>query len=161
MPNIIVAAVGRLKQTAEKNQQERYLERIQKAGPAQGVTAIKISEITESKQATSEKRKQDEAQSLIKQLPKQNYLIALDENGTQFESKKFANLLKTQIESGSPNISFCLGGPDGHGKELLKQANMQLSLSKMTLPHGLARVIVLEQIYRAITIWSHHPYHRV
>ena len=160
MPIVEILAIGRLKEKAEKSLEARYLERISKAGPALGIKTIFIREINESRQDTSAARKAKEAEELLKKRTLGSYLIALDEHGKQQKSTTLAKQIESLLAEGHPAISFALGGPDGHGEELLKSAKSCLSLSPMTLPHGLARIILLEQLYRATTIWSGHPYHR-
>lgn len=161
MLTIDIISVGKLKQNAEDKLQKRYLERLRKAGPAQGIKTFNLTELTESKQASTSRRKTEEAKKLLSKVPGAAYLIALDENGKSFTSANFAKRLLTQKDEGTQNICFVLGGPDGHDPDLLQKAQLSLSLSPMTLPHGLARIILLEQLYRSLTIWSGHPYHRI
>ena len=75
-------------------------------------------------------------------------------------SAAFANLLRKKRDDGIRDMAFLIGGPDGHGAEIRQTAQSALSLSAMTLPHGLARVMLAEQLYRAATIIAGHPYHR-
>jgi 23S rRNA (pseudouridine1915-N3)-methyltransferase len=86
-------------------------------------------------------------------------LIALDERGRQMSSEEFAEWLRTHQDRGTKHIFFAVGGADGFSTDFLRAAKVQLSLGKMTLPHSLARVILLEQLYRAYTILKGHPYH--
>ena len=155
-----ILSIGRLKQEAELKLQSRYLERIKKSGPALGVKSIHLTELAEGRAGDVKTRKSDEASRLLSALPKCAFLIALDERGKTFSSSEFAQMLKNAQDDGYPHLCFALGGPDGHGSELLSKAALKLSLSKMTLPHGLARVFLIEQLYRSLTIWSGHPYHR-
>jgi len=85
--------------------------------------------------------------------------IALDERGREFTTREFAGWLEKKLEGGR-DIAFLIGGPDGLAARLKAGATMQMRLSGMTLPHGLARVLLAEQLYRAISIMQHHPYHR-
>jgi len=160
MLHIEILTVGRLKQDAEQTLQQRYLQRLQKAGPAQGVKTCIVKEINESKQSSAQKRQQEETSKLLSQANDQAHLIFLDERGSELTSTKFADKLKTIHGEGTQHISFIIGGPDGHDRQQLKKAPTTLSLSKLTLPHGLARVFLLEQLYRTLTIWADHPYHR-
>lgn len=160
MMQLDILAIGRLKQEAELKLQLRYMDRINNSGPALGIKSIKLTELVEAKSQSTDARKKDEASRLLNGVPKGSFFIALDEHGKNISSTDFACLIKQQADEGQRSMSFAIGGPDGHGKELLQKANMRLSLSKMTLPHGLARVFLIEQIYRAITISSGHPYHR-
>jgi 23S rRNA (pseudouridine1915-N3)-methyltransferase len=86
-------------------------------------------------------------------LPKSSRLIALDERGEDLTTLRFASLLKTES-------AFVIGGPDGLDESVKKDAALLLRLSSLTLPHALAQVVLLEQIYRAATMLTGHPYHR-
>ena len=87
------------------------------------------------------------------QLPKNSHVVALDERGRDLTTVQFAQLLKRET-------TFVLGGPDGLEEEVKRAASMLLRLSSLTLPHALAQVVLLEQIYRAATLLTGHPYHR-
>jgi 23S rRNA (pseudouridine1915-N3)-methyltransferase len=86
-------------------------------------------------------------------LPKNSRLIALDEHGEDLTTQGFASLLKTES-------TFVIGGPDGLEESVKKDAALLLRLSSLTLPHALAQVVLLEQIYRAASLLTGHPYHR-
>jgi 23S rRNA (pseudouridine1915-N3)-methyltransferase len=86
-------------------------------------------------------------------LPKNSRLVALDEHGRDMTTAQFATLLKTET-------TFLIGGPDGLEEHVKKHAAVLLRLSSLTLPHALAQVVLLEQIYRAATLLTGHPYHR-
>jgi 23S rRNA (pseudouridine1915-N3)-methyltransferase len=90
---------------------------------------------------------------LLKTLKKATRLVALDERGKDLTSVEFAKLLNEET-------AFAIGGPDGLPEELRKRANVLLRLSSMTLPHALAQVVLMEQLYRAATLLTGHPYHR-
>lgn len=100
-----------------------------------------------------------EAQSLLNNLPKDAYLIALDDQGKQFTSEEFAGLFEREASTGRP-IIFIIGGSWGLGDEVLKKADLKMSLGKITLPHTLARIVLLEQIYRAQMIGAGREYHK-
>lgn len=87
------------------------------------------------------------------------FLVLLDPRGKAASSEQFAEFLRQQQDRGTQQMLFVIGGADGFSAERLRTAQHQLSLGKMTLPHELARVILLEQIYRAFTIMKGHPYH--
>ncbi len=91
--------------------------------------------------------------SFARSLPRKGSLVALDEHGKDMTTKQFADLLKRET-------TFVIGGPDGLDEALKKQAALLLRLSSLTLPHALAQVVLLEQIYRAATLLTGHPYHR-
>lgn len=101
----------------------------------------------------------EEAQKIKAQIPEGSFVIALDEKGKQFNSVKFAGQLDS-IALDYKSIVFIIGGADGIDEELKQSANLVMQLSNLTFPHALVRVILLEQIYRALTILTNHPYHR-
>lgn len=93
-------------------------------------------------------------------LPPKASLIALDERGSQLTSGGFADLIRRHLERGTSDLAFLIGGPDGLAEALCKDAALVLSFGSMTWPHRLCRVMLAEQIYRAVTILVNHPYHR-
>lgn len=93
-------------------------------------------------------------------LPPRYLRWVLDERGAQPTSRELAHKLAQALGSGAPGIALCIGGPDGHSDELRRSADYLLGLSRLTLPHRLARLIALEQMYRAASILDGAPYHR-
>lgn len=156
---LIVAAVGRLKD-AERDLFDRYAKRLDGAGRALGLGPLTLSEIGESRAASAELRKADEAARLLKAASGAEAKIVLDENGRGLASAAFAQTLAEMRDGGTGTCAFFIGGPDGHGPDVRDAATLKLSLGPMTLPHGLARIMLAEQLYRAATILSGHPYHR-
>lgn len=102
---------------------------------------------------------EQEAERLLAAVPANNVIIALDRQGKAINSGGLAETLQEHQDSGR-DISLLVGGPEGLAESCLKQANRIWSLSDLTLPHALVRVVVAEQIYRAWSIMSRHPYHR-
>ncbi len=100
-----------------------------------------------------------EEKKILAAIPKQSQKIALDVQGTMWSTKQLAENLQ-QWQLNSQNISFLIGGPDGLGTECLSSAKHIWSLSPLTLPHMLVRIIVAEQLYRAWSFLKGHPYHR-
>ncbi len=156
---LIVAAVGRLKD-AERELFDRYAKRFDASGRALGLGPLKLSEINESRAATPKLRTGDEAARLLKAADAAEVRVALDAGGQALSSEAFAQLLAARRDNGAQAMAFLIGGPDGHGSAVLDAAALKLSLGAMTLPHGLARIVLAEQLYRAATILSGHPYHR-
>jgi len=156
---LTIAAVGRLK-GPERDLEARYLERVERLGRGLAITPLRCAELAESRARAVAARKSDEAGGLLAMAGPGDHLIALDESGRSMASRAFADLIRDRRDDGLPGLIFALGGPDGHGGNLLARADLRLSLSAMTLAHGLARVVLLEQIYRALTIIAGHPYHR-
>ena len=157
---IIIAAVGRLKDGPERQLVQRYRDRLAASGRALGWGPVDIIEIPESRAPDPSTRKSEEAARLLAKVGEEGKMVALDENGREFTSDEFAVYLRMQRESGVRSLAFLIGGPDGHGAEVLADADLRLSFGRMTLPHMLVRVLLVEQLYRAATILSGHPYHR-
>lgn len=157
---LLIAAVGKLKDAEERGICERYAKRLSVAGKPLGLGPLEILELPESRAEAVDVRKADEAARLLKATSGSTLKIALDEGGRHYPSDVFAKLLSKQADSGVKTCAFLIGGPDGHGQDVLKAADFKLSLGAMTLPHGLARVVLIEQLYRAATILAGHPYHR-
>lgn len=103
--------------------------------------------------------KEKEAQKIREHVPKNAYLVALDERGKDLSSQAFAQQFSGWRELGK-DVAFVIGGADGLDDSLRNEADQILRLSSMTLPHAMARVVLAEQLYRAWTMLNHHPYHR-
>ena len=102
---------------------------------------------------------ESEGRKILAEIKDAEYVIALDERGTQFTSVELGQKLNVW-QTGGRDLTFVIGGPDGLAANCLKRANLSWSLSRLTLPHGLARVLFAEQLYRAWTLSTGHPYHR-
>lgn len=157
---LVLGAVGRLKDGAERTLFDRYWDRLAASGRAVGVAPLKLVEIPESREADAERRKAQEAARLLSAVEEGALVVALDEHGKSLSTVQFTDRLRRARDDGSRAMAFLVGGPDGHGDAVLKGARLTLSLSAMTLPHGLARVVLAEQLYRAATLLAGHPYHR-
>jgi 23S rRNA (pseudouridine1915-N3)-methyltransferase len=158
---IHIACVGRLKTGPERILFERYEDRIGKAGRSVSIGPLSVIELAESRAQRGDDRKAEEARALLAALPAGAVIIALDETGKARSSAAFSQELAQLRDAGTADVAFAIGGPDGHGPALLEAARLTLALGPMTWPHQIARVLLAEQIYRAITIASGHPYHRV
>jgi 23S rRNA (pseudouridine1915-N3)-methyltransferase len=156
---IEILAVGRLKDEAESSIVARYQKRFDQTGRACGLGPLLITEFAESRAASAAERKSDESARLLKAAGSAA-LVVLDVAGRSLMSEDFAAQLRTLADGGTKSCAFLIGGPDGHGSEVRSTPLLQLSLGALTLPHGLARVILAEQLYRAATILTGHPYHR-
>lgn len=158
---LIVFAVGRMKSGPERELTDRYLDRLAKAGGTVGLTLGGVTEIAESQARTAEQRRADEsAKCLAAVRAAKGALIALDETGAQWSSPQFADRLAALRDDAMGPLVLAIGGPDGHAPELLQEADHVLALGRLTWPHQLARMLISEQLYRATTILSGHPYHR-
>jgi 23S rRNA (pseudouridine1915-N3)-methyltransferase len=101
----------------------------------------------------------DEKDAMVK-IGGRSYLIILDEKGAQMSSLEFSKLVEGHLLKGTKDVTFLVGGQNGHGEPARKRANKVISMSRMTLPHELALVFLLEQIYRGFSIMRGEPYHR-
>jgi 23S rRNA (pseudouridine1915-N3)-methyltransferase len=156
-----IAAIGLLKSGPEKELAAEYEQRIQGAGRNAGITGFQVQDWAESRGATADLRKTEEAKRLWSAVPDDGVAIVLDERGKALTSAEFAKLIEAQTQSGCRSLNFLIGGPDGHAAETRSRAFKTLSFGPMTFPHRLLRVMLLEQIYRSVTIIVNHPYHRV
>jgi len=157
---LAVAAVGRLKAGPDRELAERYLERAAKAGRALGFKSVDIVELAESLAARAADRMADEAVALAKALSGNVVCVVLDGSGVPQTSEAFAVQLGKWRDSGVEAAVFVIGGADGLAAEIRQRANLTVSFGKATWPHQLVRIMLLEQLYRAMTILSGHPYHR-
>ena len=121
------------------------------------LTEIPIAE--RGKNADIARLKQAEGEKMRKAIPRDVQVIAFDERGEQLSSPQWASALGKWLQDGR-DVALLIGGPDGFSPEVLERADRRWSLSKLTLPHALARVLVAEQLYRAWSLLHNHPYHR-
>lgn len=157
---ISVHAVGRMKSGPEKELADRFFDRFAKTGPAIGLEFSGVAEIAESRAQTASERKREEALKLQAQLGAGHALILLDERGKNISSEDFAHKIGSLRDGGQRGVVIAIGGPDGHEAGLREQAAMVLSFGALTWPHQMVRIMLGEQLYRAATILSGHPYHR-
>ena len=111
------------------------------------------------KHVSADTARKAEAERILARVGPTDTLVVLDETGTGLSTVKFAGKLKTWQEAGA-NPTFVVGGADGLDASCLQRANFRLSLSEFTLPHGMVRVMLAEQVYRAWSLLNNHPYHR-
>jgi 23S rRNA (pseudouridine1915-N3)-methyltransferase len=155
-----ILAIGRLKRGPELALCEDYETRIAGLGKQLGLSRLAIQEFPESRAATPSQRQAEEATVLAAKLGLQTATVVLDERGKTPDSEAFATLIRKHLEHGTQELSFLIGGPDGHAAQTREKAGFLLSLGPMTWPHRLVRLMLLEQIYRSVTILVNHPYHR-
>jgi 23S rRNA (pseudouridine1915-N3)-methyltransferase len=155
-----VAAIGLLKQGPEKDLAAEYETRIPTLGKKAGISGLMIRDWGESKLPDTKQRMAAEAKDLWSIVPDSSPVFALDERGKALASADWAKLLSVNAAQGAKTLTFMIGGPDGHAPETRTRATQLLSFGPATWPHRLARVMLLEQIYRSVTILVNHPYHR-
>lgn len=152
---IDVIAVGRLKERHWRDAADEYLKRLR---PYATVTVTEVADRDVS--ADEARARAEEAAALLKALPRDAVVCALDPGGTARTSEGFAAWLEAHGTAGRSRIAFLLGGAAGLHEDVLVRADERVSLGPMTLPHQLARVVLLEQLYRAFRIVRGEPYHR-
>ena len=156
---IVVLAVGRLKGAAERELVGRYVSRAAQTGRGVGLHPIDVVEVRESRADDAELRRREEADAIRAKLPPDAAVTLFDERGRAVSSRDFASGLAAARDGARSAAAFVIGGPDGLDASLRENLRV-VSFGAMTLPHRLARIVVAEQIYRATTILSGHPYHR-
>ena len=156
---IMIAAIGRMKAGPERDLAERYIDRVNKAGRNLGLS-LSVREFPESRAAAPAARKAQEAAAVLGALPSGAVLVALDEGGRNLDSRAFAARVAGWRDGGAGSLAFVIGGADGLGDGVLTAAELRLALGTMTWPHQLVRLMLAEQLYRAVTILTGHPYHR-
>ncbi len=118
-----------------------------------------IPDIKKTKNLSEKQQKELEGELILKKLKPTDKLILLDEKGYEFQSVEFSRFIQKKMNSGIKQLVFVIGGPYGFSEEVYKNATGKVSLSKMTFPHQMVRLIFIEQLYRAFTILKREPYH--
>lgn len=150
-----IIAVGKLKGWADEGSED-YLKRLRRYF---NVEVIEVPE-EDMNRTPHEKVLEAEAGRILKQIPSGSYVVSLDrESGTELSSEKLAKQLSSLGASRQSNVTFVIGGPLGLSKDVLKRSDKTISFGLMTLPHALARVVLLEQLYRATKISHGEKYH--
>ncbi|GJE37042.1 23S rRNA (pseudouridine(1915)-N(3))-methyltransferase RlmH [Methylobacterium persicinum] len=158
---LIIAAVGRLKAGPERDLASRYRERAAQLGRGLGFPACDLVEIPESRARRGADRAAEEASALVPLLPPGSAILTYDERGrADLPSESLAERIAGWRDAAKPALAVIVGGPDGLNASIRTRADLILSFGAATLPHGLVRVLALEQIYRSLTIMAGHPYHR-
>lgn len=157
---LALMAIGKMKDKQTRSLFEHYWQRLSQSSKAVGLRVLPIQEFAESQAATPFQRKQEEAARILKALPSDTFVIALDETGSHLNSEEFCHKIASLRDNATCSTTFVLGGPDGHGAAVQQRANLLLSFGAMTWPHQIARILLAEQLYRITTILAGHPYHR-
>ena len=157
---IVIAAVGRLKQGPERELAERYRKRAADAGRSVGLNAFDIVEIKESRADDAARRMLEESIAIANIVPDGAATVILDERGENMSSAHIAGRLQDWRRQDAPAVVFIIGAADGLAPSLRKKASLAIAFGGATWPHQLIRIMLLEQLYRAVTILAGHPYHR-
>jgi 23S rRNA (pseudouridine1915-N3)-methyltransferase len=157
---LLVVAIGRLKKGPERELAERYRERFDDIGRKLGFRGLEIHEIPESRARDAATRISEEAAAISAVISAKSVLVALDERGDNIDSAAFARHLGRWRDESAADTIFAIGGADGLSPDLRRMAKLRIAFGSATWPHQMVRVMLLEQIYRAATILTGHPYHR-
>ncbi|MBV8145508.1 MAG: 23S rRNA (pseudouridine(1915)-N(3))-methyltransferase RlmH [Gammaproteobacteria bacterium] len=150
-----VIAVGTRMPSWVRSACTEYLQRLRAALPVE-LTEVAAAARRESDVPRAMGR---EGERLLAALAPRDYVVALDERGRELTTRELATWLGARMQQGE-DLAFLIGGPDGLAPAVLARSNFRLALSRLTLPHALARVLLSEQLYRAHCILANHPYHR-
>jgi len=153
---LTIAALGRMKAGPERELVDTYIERASATGRAIGLGPAGEQEI-DNRSLTSAS---DESRALAGSLPAGCKLVLMDERGKAMTSRDFASTLGRWRDEGVREAVFCIGGADGHDRTQLPQPDLILAFGPAVWPHKLVRVMLAEQIYRAVSILAGTPYHR-
>jgi 23S rRNA (pseudouridine1915-N3)-methyltransferase len=156
---LVICAVGRLKAGPERDLAERYVARAADLARQLGLAGPSIAEVPEGRARDAPSRLREEWVALAAKSEGATR-IALDERGKSLTTAAFAARLMKHRDAGVMMLAFLIGGADGLAAEARATANEIISFGAMTLPHQLVRILLLEQIYRTLTIRLGHPYHR-
>ncbi len=152
---ITIVAVGRLKEKHWREAAEEYLKRLRPYAD------VRVAEVADRDATRDEDRAlTEEGAGVLRAIPKNAWVVALDGGGRPLSSEAFAEELGAHMVEGRSHVAFVIGGAAGLASEVLESSDERLSLGSITLPHQLARVVLLEQVYRAFRILRGEPYHR-
>jgi 23S rRNA (pseudouridine1915-N3)-methyltransferase len=157
---IAILAVGRLKAGPERELCAGYLDRARKSGKALGFRDFSVRELAQSTAPRPADRIAAEEAALLAALQERGRAVCLDEKGNILDSAAFAADLGRSVVESVPRTTFVIGGPDGLGAGILGRADRRIAFGRMTWPHQVVRILLAEQLYRAMTMLSGHPYHR-
>ena len=157
---ITVVAVGRARAAPEQALCELQWERATVLGRKLGFSQLDFVTVDTSRGSDAATRMEEEGKRLSNRVPSPAYRIALDEAGRSLTSEALAKHLASLRDRGGRDLAFLIGGPDGLAASLRESADERLAFGPQTWPHLLVRAMLAEQIYRAFTILSGHPYHR-
>ncbi len=157
---LTILCVGKLKEGYFRDAASEYIKRMQRYGKTEVVEAA--DEMTDENASAAENQKVlfTEGQRILQKIPKGAYVIALAIQGESFDSPGMAERIRTLGISGKSHLVFIIGGSLGLSGEVLARADERWSFSRLTFPHQLMRVILLEQLYRSFRIINHEPYHK-
>jgi 23S rRNA (pseudouridine1915-N3)-methyltransferase len=157
--NLKVISIGQLKNNPILEIQKDYESRILNLSKSVGIKNLVIKELPISKKSSIKERQKEEAKIISRHIKKDNLNVFLDGKGENINSVDISKII-SKNSFDSKDLVFFIGGPDGFDEKIIKVANKIISFGRVTWPHKLIRIMLLEQLYRGITILNNHPYHR-
>ena len=150
---IKIICLGKIKEQFFKDAENEYIKRITK------YSKIDLIELPDEKDTNIQQCLKKESENILKHLKEKDNVIILDINGTQKTSEEFSKMINEELTNNS-NITFIIGSSNGLDEKIKKLTNKKISFSKMTFPHQMFRIILLEQIYRGFKIINNESYHK-
>lgn len=154
-----VISIGQLKNNPILEIQRDYESRILNLSKSVGIKNLEIKELPISKKSSIKERQKEEAKIISQHIKQNNLNLFLDGKGENINSVDISQIISKSSFDGK-DLVFFIGGPDGFDEKIIKVANKIISFGRVTWPHKLIRIMLLEQLYRGITILNNHPYHR-
>lgn len=151
--------IGKIKEKWMRQGIEEYLKRLSPMAKVEILSPDEEKMPENPSPALKEKVMEKEGDKLLKYLKDEDFLILLDLKGKPVTSEGLAEILQKKMVSGTSHFFFMIGGPYGNGENIRKRADLKISISAMTFTHQMARLILAEQVYRAMKIIRHEPYH--
>ena len=158
--SIAIIAVGKMKEKPFRAMADEYLKRLSRFGKTEEIELPDLPEPTASSAAIEKQIKDKEGELILSKIKPGDYVIALTIPGKQWDSPGLSRHMEELMDRGQSSMVFVIGGSLGLSDAVIARANEQLSMSKMTFPHQLARVMLLEQLYRAMKIRAGERYHK-
>ena len=153
---ICVLSVGKISSTWIQQGIELFETRI---GKYLKFSTIILPDIKNAKSLSIETIKEEEGKLILNKLQPSDHVVLMDEKGKEYSSREFADWIQRQMNSGRKRLVIIIGGPFGFSNSVYERANSKIALSKMTFTHEMAKLVLSEQIYRAMTILKGEPYH--
>ena len=154
-----VISIGQLKNNPILEIQKDYESRILNLSKSVGIKNLEIKELPISKKSSIKERQEEEAKIISQHIKQDNLNVFLDGKGENINSVDISQIISKSSFNGK-DLVFFIGGPDGFDEKIIKVSNKIISFGRVTWPHKLIRIMLLEQLYRGITILNNHPYHR-
>lgn len=151
--------IGKIKEKWMRQGIDEYLKRLSPIAKVEILSPDEEKMPENPSPALKEKVMEKEGEKLLKYLKDEDFLILLDLKGKPVTSEELAHIIRQKMVSGTSPFFFMIGGPYGNGENIRKRANLKISISAMTFTHQMARLILAEQVYRAMKIIRHEPYH--